>query len=115
MNSSDRKKVAVVMKYVLESFTESDWLVLGQVTGNLKTITEHPRLFRSLSFGDDDYSSCVADVLNAIFDKDRSLIPEVIDHFDIDLWYQQKSPEKYQRIFSLPTAKSADFWIASRP
>lgn len=53
---------------------------------------------------------CVAEVLDAIFSEDSSLIPEVIEHFDIDLWYQQKEPEKYQKIFVSSAVKSADFW-----
>ena len=110
MNSLERKKIAVISKYVLESFAESDWLALGQVTGKLKTISDHPRLFRSLSFGDDDYAHCATEVLDALFANASSLIPEVIDHFDIDLWYQQKEPEKYQRIFLPSVAKLADFW-----
>ncbi len=110
MNSLDRKKVAVILKYVIESFSESDWLALGQVTGKLKIITDHPRLMRSLSFGDDDYHFCAAEVLENIFSEDNSLIQEAIDHFDIDLWYQQKEPAKYQKIFESLAIKSADFW-----
>lgn len=110
MNSSERKKVAVITKYVIESFSESDWLSLGQITGKLKTISDHPRLFRSLSFGDDDYDCCAMEVLNSIFSEDSKLIPEVIEHFDIDLWYQQKYPEKHQKIFASSIVKSADFW-----
>lgn len=110
MNSSDRKLVAVITKYVVDTFSEADWLSLGQVTGKLKTITEHSRLLRSLSFGDDDYQYCVGEVLNNIFEADNTLIFEVIDHFDIDLWYQQKEPEKYLRIFPSASTKSADFW-----
>jgi hypothetical protein len=110
MNSSDRKKVAVITKYVVDTFSEADWLSLGQITGKLKTITEHSRLLRSLSFGDDDYQYCAGEVLNSIFEADNSLIPEVIDHFDIDLWYQQKEPEKHLRIFPPAAVKSADFW-----
>ncbi|MCK9380395.1 MAG: TIR domain-containing protein [Sulfuritalea sp.] len=110
MDSSERKKVAVITKYVVETFSESDWLSLGQITGGLKSISDHPRLLRSLSFGDDDYPYCVGEVLGTIFESDSSLIPEVIDHFDIDLWYQQKEPEKYLRVFSPAAVKSADFW-----
>lgn len=110
MDSSERKKVAVITKYVVETFSESDWLSLGQISGSLKIITDHPRLLRSLSFGDDDYPYCVGEVLGAIFESDSSLITEVIDHFDIDLWYQQKEPEKYLRIFSPVANKPADFW-----
>lgn len=111
MNSSERKRVAVITKYVSDSFSESDWIALGQITGKLKVITDHPRLFRSLSFGDDDYQYNAAQVLSAIFEKDSGLIDEVIDHFDIDLWYQQKEPEKYLRVFKSTSLKSADFWM----
>lgn len=110
MNSEERKKVSVISKYAIESFNEGDWLTLGQITGKVKEITSHARLLRSLSFGDDDYGFCVAEVLDSIFSKNPSLIPEVVDHFDIDLWYQQKHPDKYQRVFVESKIATADFW-----
>lgn len=110
MESLERKKVSVIAKYAIESFSQGDWLTLGQVTGQLKVINDHPRLFRSLYNSDDDYDFCVAEVLDKIFSVDTSLISDVIDHFDIDLWYQQKEPEKYQRVFVGSAVKSADFW-----
>ncbi|ODU48485.1 MAG: hypothetical protein ABS92_08400 [Thiobacillus sp. SCN 63-374] len=110
MDSLDRKKVAVITKYAVDTFSHTDWVALGQITGSLKRITDHPRLLRSLGFNDDDYPYCVAEVISAIFESDNSLIDEVVDHFDIDLWYQQKEPEKYQRVFSPATLRSADFW-----
>ena len=109
MDSSERKRVAVITKYIVETFSESDWLSLGQISGNLRIISDHPRLLRSLSFGDGDYPFCVSEVLGSIFESNSSLISEIIDHFDIDLWYQQKEPEKYLRIFSPVAHKSADF------
>lgn len=110
MDSLDRKKVAVITEYAASTFSESDWVALGQITGNLKKITEHSRLLRSLSFGDDDYPYCAAEVLSAIFEADSNHLPEVIDYFDIDLWYRQKEPEKFLRVFPPATVKSADFW-----
>jgi hypothetical protein len=110
MNSDERKKVSVISKYALESFNQGDWLTLGQITGKVKQITEHGRLLRSLDFGDDDYGHCVAEVLDSIFSEDPSLIVDVVDYFDIDLWYQQKHPEKYKRVFVEPRITKADFW-----
>lgn len=110
VDSLERKKVTVITKYVIESFNAGDWLTLGQITGQLKQISEHPRLLRSLGFGDDDYDFNAAEVLNAIFHTDSTKISEVIDHFDIDLWYQQKDPEKYRRVFADSRVASADFW-----
>lgn len=112
MNPSERKKVAVITKYIQESFSESDWHALGQLTGQLKKISNHPRLLRSLSYGDDDYGSNVAEVLDTIFSTSSDAISEVIDHFDIDLWYQQKSPEKYEKLFAAQAVKTADFWVS---
>lgn len=112
MNSIERKKVAVITNYVQESFSEADWYSLGQLTGQLKKISDHPRLFRSLSFGDDDYGYCAAEVLDAIFSENSAAISEVIEHFDIDLWYQQKSPEKYQKLFAAQAVATADFWVS---
>ena len=110
MNAIERKKVTVISKYVSEAFSEGDWLTLGQITGKLNKIQGHDRLFRSMSFGDDDYGHCVVEVLNDIFSDVPDQIPEVIDHFDIDLWYEQKFPDKYQRIFIESSITSADFW-----
>lgn len=110
MESLERKKISVIARYAIESFSQGDWLTLGQITGQLKVINDHPRLFRSFYNGDDDYDYCVAEVLEKIFSADSSLISDVIDHFDIDLWYQQKEPEKYQRVFVGSTITSADFW-----
>ena len=36
MNSIDRKKISVIAKYAIDSFTEGDWLTLGQITGKIK-------------------------------------------------------------------------------
>lgn len=110
MSPSDRKKVAVISEYIASSFSESDWISLGQITGKLKIITDHARLFRSLSFGDDDYIICVAEVLDNIFSDNNNLIEDVTEHFDINLWYQQKEPVKYQKIFVSTLVKAADFW-----
>lgn len=110
MTPTDRKKVAVIAKYAVGSFSESDWYSLGQITGNLKAVTDHPRLLRALSFGDDDYESCAIQVIDEIFNSDSSSIAEVIEYFDIDLWYSNKAPEKHKRIFLSPPTTVADFW-----
>ena len=100
----------VITKYATESFSEGDWHTLGQIAGKLDVIMGHPRLFRSMSFGDDDYELCAAQVFDSIFANDSTLIDDIIDHFDIDLWYEQKFPQKHSRIFHSTIPKSADFW-----
>ncbi len=110
MDAQNRKKVAVVSRYVNETFNSGDWVTLGQATGGLKVIQGHPRLLRSLGFGDDDYSMCVAEVLNSIFKEAPDRIDEIIDLFDIDVWYEQKEPAKYAKIFLGAKSFSPGFW-----
>lgn len=38
MTPEERKKITVIHKYVVESFTEGDWYTLGQLTGKLSDI-----------------------------------------------------------------------------
>ena len=113
MTPVDRKKISVINKYAVETFVASDWLTLGQITGNVQLVTAHPRLLRALGFGDDDYEYAAAEVINELL-QDNGVIEDVVDHFDIDLWFRQKSPEKYQRIFGGATVKAADFWLPGR-
>jgi hypothetical protein len=110
MTPQDRKKISVINKYAVENFVASDWLAFGQITGKVQVVTSHPRLLRALGFNDDDYEYAAADVINELL-QDSDVIEAVLDHFDIDLWYRQKDPEKYQRIFGGATAKAADFWV----
>ena len=110
MDALQRKKVSVISRYAAENFSESDWLSLGHITGELASIQGHPRLLRAMSYGDDDYPSATAEVLNSIFEKSDSAIDDVIDHFDIDLWYQQKYPDKHERVFGGRSIPTPSFW-----
>ena len=110
MNPIDRKKITVIHKYASESFSEGDWYTLGQLSGKLEYIQNHPRLFRSLNFDDEDYDYCVAEVINKICEDNTESIETIIDHFDIDLWYEQKDPKKFKKIFSSKIYTAPDFW-----
>jgi len=110
MDSQERKKVNIITSFAIEFFSESDWYSLGQLTGALPVIQGHSRLLRSLSFGDDDYVSCVAEVLNEIFVRSPETIDGVIDNYDIDVWYEQKDPRKYRKLFLEDSLRPPDFW-----
>lgn len=112
MDAEQRKKVSVVSRYAAENFSESDWFSLGHITGELPSIQGHPRPLRAMSFGDGDYEAAAAEVLGRIFEKSELAIDDVIDHFDIDLWYQQKYPDKYQRVFGRRSVPPPTFWKA---
>lgn len=110
MDSNERKKITVIHKYIEESFSEGDWYTLGQITGRLDYIQNHPRLLKAMSFGDEDYDYCVAEVINRICEDSPEYIEVIIDHFDIDIWYEQKDPRRYKKIFGKSLIIAPDFW-----
>jgi hypothetical protein len=46
MNALERKMASVITKYAAENFSEADWITVGQITGQLNTVTGHSRLVR---------------------------------------------------------------------
>ena len=109
MDASHRKKLGVIGKYAVENFSEGDWYALGQLTGQIDYVESH-RLLRALSFGDDDYTYCVAQVLDHIAEKEPDAVNGIIEHFDIDIWYEQRHPDKYRKLFISGTGITPDFW-----
>lgn len=51
--------VLALQKAIVETFDAADWKEVGYKAGQIDYIRGHSRLLRSLSWGDDDYGSCV--------------------------------------------------------
>jgi len=54
----------------------SRWTELGLLTDTTERIDNHPRLLRSLRFGDDDYEGCVLDFVPHLLGE-KILRPEL--------------------------------------
>jgi hypothetical protein len=110
MDATTRKKIAVITQYAVANFSSADWITFGQVTNQLPRIEGHGRLLRSLGFGDDDYPMHAAVVVSEVLEAEEALVDEVIDHFDIGLWYEQIHPEKYRKLFGSSGTVTPTFW-----
>ena len=64
MNKEQGKELLEIKKVIVNQFSQSDWLDLAFYLGCSEIIEGHPRLLRSLSFGDDDYEGNIISVLN---------------------------------------------------
>lgn len=61
-------KIDSIKDRVVQLFDAGDWILLeNYLDGAGSIISEHPRLLRSLNFGDEDYPACVAEVLGKIY------------------------------------------------
>lgn len=74
------KLFIALQKAINEKFTETDWDELGYQTGHHEDIRSHSRLLRSLRWGDDDYGSCIFQILKLFSTSDHNALQTIINH-----------------------------------
>lgn len=107
MNPPDALQLAIAA-YAAEKWEEEDWRQLGRETGTSDILNSHPRLYRSLSFGDPDYYDAILSVLipllreGVAFGTGEKGRMEFIADFMPDLpeWMQEHAPPRPKRMFS---------------
>jgi len=55
--------------YTAEKWGEREWRQFGRETGTSDILSSHPRLYRSLSFGDDDYADAALESVGRVLDE----------------------------------------------
>lgn len=65
---------------VSHHFSESDWYNIGVLTNSYTEVDNHPRLLRSLSWGDGDYEGCVVQVLVKMVEKSEGNLDGIITY-----------------------------------
>lgn len=83
MNSSEKptgKQLVALKNRVLAGFNDSNWRELGALTETFDMIERHPRLLRSLSWGDEDYEDHILSVLKDIIDADQQNYAIILDY-----------------------------------
>lgn len=93
---SDRKQrnlvVLAIQKAIDKTFNESDWKELGYQTGIDDWIERHPRLLRSLDWGDSDYGGHVLDAIEHILEIDAANLDVLLEHPSIAKWLSENEP-----------------------
>ena len=73
------KTIVALKDCIVSTFDDGKWLELGYMTGRIDLISNHPRLLRSLHWGDSDYEGCVLEVIPRIIGKGfRGIHPDVL-------------------------------------
>lgn len=71
LSLEDRKRLIGLIQTAVANFNAGDWQTLGALAGQMKVITGHGRLLRSLSFGDGDYSGNAHAVMFELVELDH--------------------------------------------
>lgn len=95
-----RRLIIVAMKRAIEkTFDESKWTELGLLTDSTDVLDGHGRLYRSLSFGDDDYGACVLAVLPAVLGENFEYEQDVSSFIGLEPWLRENDPKLHARLF----------------
>lgn len=98
MNSSISGVELVDLKNrVVENFSPSNWRELGALTDLMDEVDHHPRLLRSLSFGDDDYDGLALTFLKRMIGQNNQNLNTV------KAYINKVCPEVGQYISSAPS------------
>lgn len=87
------KLMLALQRAVSDQFTQTDWEELGYETGEHDYISNHPRLMRSLYFGDEDYGSCVFQTLRHFADRNPIAIEVLLKRKNIRFALDNDAPE----------------------
>jgi len=98
---------AAAAHYTAEKWGESDWRQFGRETGTSDIMLGHSRLYRSLTFGDDDYPDAALEVLGRVLSEGvehgageaerMELLADAMP--DLPEWTAANAPQRTQRIF----------------
>lgn len=122
-NQEESNRLLLDLKKRIEKeFDVTDWSELGLLVNADHIISNHPRLLRSLSWGDEDYGACIIDVLKKIrIESPENLqkIKKYLDHLHSDedtLYISNQIGEKKitfsPSVFTVPEANIEDDLVA---
>lgn len=75
VNTSRIARITRIKDRITDEFDSGDWSMLAiYLEERGRIIHAHPRLLRSLNWGDDDYPACVAEVLGQLVAVDESVL-----------------------------------------
>src|ERR1700712_1049966 len=89
MSQYNAPLILELKRRIEEAFTSSNWEEAGLLTDSSHIVTGHPRLLRSLNFGDQDYGGNIISVLRAMSDHNPNSL-SVLKKY-LDEWYPDQN------------------------
>ncbi len=99
MRRQDRELFLALEAAIESTFIQADWTRIGYETGTNEWINGHPRLLRSLSWGDDDYPARVFEALEYLRDQDQDNLDKLLEMPKIEQWIKENRPEVFARYY----------------
>ena len=104
MDLEEGQRVLRIRERIVSNFTAEHWQEVGLLTGFSDLISGHSRLLRSLSWGDEDYSGNVLNILTRIASQDDSAFDVIEkyldDKFEEETHYVSAKPSETKITFA---------------
>lgn len=93
------RAILALQRAIAATFDQSRWYEFGYHMGNSAIIQDHPRLLRSLSWGDEDYGACIFQVLPILLGDDFQNLKAAEEFVGLKDWLAQNAPELYADLY----------------
>jgi hypothetical protein len=93
------KAILALQRAIVSTFDDGRWQELGYVLGEHEAIVRHPRLLRSLHWGDPDYGGCVFDILPQLLGHDLGNLEAIEDFVGLQNWLKANQPALYAELY----------------
>ena len=104
MNLEQGQRILECKDRIVANFTRENWLELGLLTGFHDLINGHTRLLRSLSWGDEDYTDNVLNVITGMATQNPSSLDAIETYlnskFEGETYYVSARPAEKKITFS---------------
>lgn len=104
MDIEKGERILKIRERIVSNFTREHWEEIGLLTGFSDIISRHSRLLRSLSWGDEDYSGNVLNVLTGIASQNVHALDSFEDYlnekFEEETHYISAKPSERKITFS---------------
>ncbi len=98
-NANRNKVILALKKAIVSTFDDAKWRELGYLTDSIDMISGHPRLLRSLYWGDDDYEGCVLTVIPRIIGDDSEKLEIVEEFIGLEKWLKNNDPILFAELY----------------
>lgn len=92
------EQILVIARAIQAVFTSSEWTEVGYLTGTDEYISNHPRLLRSLGWGDADYKGHALDAVKRILEADGANLAKLVRYEAISDWLRVNDPGALQAL-----------------
>lgn len=93
-----RIQILTLAKAIESTFTSSEWTEVGYLTGIDEYIDTHPRLLRSLSWGDSDYKGHVLEAVAKMLEVNPNNLRHLLEYEPVGTWLKAHDLEGFQRL-----------------